>query len=76
MEPAMNPKQVGALRRAGIYFVVGYAGLAVINNTGLAPENMWTAYLPLFIGVYFFARWADAKIASFGASKKQTKRNS
>lgn len=76
MEPAMNPKQVGALRRAGIYFVVGYAGLAVINNTGLAPEKMWTAYLPLFIGVYFFARWADAKIASFGASKEQTKRNS
>ena len=76
METAMNPKQVGALRRAGIYFVVGYAGLAVINNTGLAPENMWTAYLPLFIGVYFFARWADAKIASFGASKEQTKRNS
>ena len=56
--------------------MVGYAGLAVINNTGLAPENMWTAYLPLFIGVYFFARWADAKIASFGASKEQTKRNS
>ena len=76
MEPAMNPKQVGALRRAGIYFVVGYAGLAVINNTGLAPENMWTAYLPLFIGVFFFARWADAKITSFGASKEQTKRNS
>ena len=72
----MNPNQVGALRRAGIYFVVGYAGLAVINNTGLAPEKMWTAYLPLFIGVYFFARWADAKIASFGASKEQTKRNS
>jgi len=75
MEPAMNPKTVGALRRAGIYFVVGYAGLAVINNSGLAPDNMWIAYLPLFIGVYFFARWADAKIASLGSSKDQTNSN-
>ena len=61
----MNPKPVGALRRAGIYFVVGYAGLAVINNSGVAAENMWIAYTPLFIGVYFFARWADAKIATW-----------
>ena len=49
----MNPKQVGAIRRAVIYFVVGYGGLAVINNAGIAPERMWMAYLPLFIGVYF-----------------------
>jgi hypothetical protein len=69
----MNPKQVGALRRAGIYFVVGYGGLAVINNTGIAADDMWIAYLPLFIGVYFFARWADAKIASFNADKDQNK---
>ena len=70
---AMNPKQVGALRRAGIYFVVGYGGLAVINNSGVAPDDMWMAYLPLFIGVYFFARWADAKIASFKANKDENK---
>jgi hypothetical protein len=67
----MNPKQVGAFRRAGIYFVVGYAGLAVINNSDIAPNNMWVAYLPLFIGVYFFARWADAKIAAFNSAKRQ-----
>ena len=60
----MNPKQVGALRRAGIYFVVGYGGLVVINNSGLQLDNMWIAYLPMFIAVYFFSRWADAKIAS------------
>ena len=60
----MNPKQVGALRRAGIYFVVGYAGLVLINNSGLELDNMWIAYLPMFIAVYFFSRWADAKIES------------
>lgn len=65
----MNPKQVGAFRRAGIYFVVGYGGLAVINNSGIAPDNMWMAYLPLFIGVYFFARWADGKIAAINKQK-------
>ena len=62
----MNPKQVGAIRRAVIYFVVGYGGLAVINNLGIAPDRIWLAYLPLFIGVYFFARWADARLASMG----------
>ena len=61
---AMNPKQVGALRRAGIYFVIGYGGLVLINNSGLELDNMWIAYLPMFIAVYFFSRWADAKIAS------------
>ena len=60
----MNPKQVCALRRAGIYFVVGYGGLVLINNSGLELDNMWIAYLPMFIAVYFFSRWADAKIES------------
>ena len=60
----MNPKQVGALRRAGIYFVVGYGGLVLVNNSGLELDNMWIAYLPMFIAVYFFSRWADAKIES------------
>ena len=69
----MNPKQVGALRRAGIYFVVGYAGLAVINNSGVAAENIWMTYTPLFIGVYFLARWADAKIATW--SQEQPPKN-
>ncbi|QNI73850.1 hypothetical protein [Synechococcus sp. NOUM97013] len=65
----MNPKQVGAIRRAVIYFVVGYGGLAVINNAGIAPERMWMAYLPLFVVVYFFARWADARLAAMGQDK-------
>jgi hypothetical protein len=30
---------------------------------------MWLAYTPLFVGVYFFARWADAKIAASGQTK-------
>ena len=65
----MNPKQVGALRRAVIYFLVGYGGLVVINNSGLPADRMWVAYLPLFVGVYFFARWADARIAASGQTK-------
>jgi len=69
----MNLKQIGALRRAGIYFVVGYGGLAVINNSGIATDDVWITYLPLFIGVYFFARWADAKIASMSANKDRDK---
>ena len=67
----MNPKQVGALRRAVIYFVVGYGGLAVSNNSGLPSERMWIAYTPLFVGVYFFARWADARIAASSQSKDE-----
>jgi len=65
----MNPKQVGAIRRAVIYFLVGYGGLVVINNSGLDADRMWLAYLPLFVGVYFFARWADARIAASGQTK-------
>ena len=57
----MNPKQVGALRRAGIYFVVGYGGLVVINNSGLQLDNMWIAYLPMFIAVYVLTQWADRR---------------
>jgi hypothetical protein len=67
----MNSKQVGALRRAVIYFLVGYVGLAIINNSGLASNQMWMAYLPLFVGVYFFARWADARIAASGQTKDE-----
>lgn len=65
----MNPKQIGAIRRAVIYFVVGYGGLAVINNSGLESDRMWMAYVPLFIAVYVFARWADSKIAAFNQQR-------
>lgn len=68
---SMNPKQVGALRRAGIYFVVGYGGLVLVNNSGLELDNMWIAYLPMFIAVYFFSRWADAKIASRSSNQSK-----
>ena len=68
---SMNPQQVGALRRAGIYFVVGYGGLVLVNNSGLELDNMWVAYLPMFIAVYFFSRWADAKIASRSSNQSK-----
>ena len=52
-------KAIGALRRAGIYGLLSYSGLVLINNSGLELANMWLAYLPMFIGVYVLTQWAD-----------------
>ena len=52
-------KTSGALRRAGLYAILSYMGLTLINNSGLDLPNMWLAYLPMFIAVYAFTQWAD-----------------
>jgi len=52
-------KVSGALRRAGIYGIVSYIGLTLINNSGLDLPNMWLAYLPMFVAVYGLTQWAD-----------------
>ena len=54
-------KAIGALRRAGIYGVLSYSGLVLINNSGLELSNMWVAYLPMFIAVYVLTQWADRR---------------
>ena len=57
-------KTSGALRRAGIYGIVSYTGLTLINNSGLDLPNMWLAYLPMFIAVYGLTQWADRTLTN------------
>ena len=52
-------KASGALRRAGIYGIVSYIGLTLINNSELDLPNMWVAYLPMFVAVYGLTQWVD-----------------
>ena len=54
-------KAIGALRLAGIYGLLSYSGLVLINNSGLELGNMWVAYLPMFIAVYMLTQWADRR---------------
>ena len=54
-------KAIGALRRAGIYGLLSYSGLVLINNSGLELPNMWVAYLPMFVVVYLLTQWADRR---------------
>ena len=54
-------KAIGAVRRAGIYGLLSYSGLVLINNSGLELSNMWVAYLPMFIAVYVLTQWADRR---------------
>ena len=51
------------LRRVSIY-MLSYVALVVVNNTGYELPNMWVVYTPMFIGVYIFSRWVDAKLAA------------
>ena len=55
------------LRRVSIYMVLSYIALVVVNNTGYELPNMWVVYMPMFIGVYIFSRWVDAKLAAHRA---------
>ena len=52
------------LRRVSIYMVLSYVALVVVNNTGYELPNMWVVYAPMFIGVYIFSGWVDAKLAA------------
>ena len=54
-------KAIGALRRAGIYGLLSYLGLVLINNSGLELSHMWVVYLPMFIAVYVLTQWADRR---------------
>ena len=54
-------KAIGAVRRAGIYGLLSYSGLVLINHRGLELSNMWVAYLPMFIAVYVVTQWADRR---------------
>ena len=55
---------IGPLRRASIYGLISYAGLVLINNSELDLQNMWIAYLPMFIVAYVVTQWLDKKLGS------------
>lgn len=58
-------KKISApLRRALIYGTISYGGLVLINNSELNLPNMWLAYLPMFVGVYFLTQWLDRKVGN------------
>jgi hypothetical protein len=59
--PSGTSKAIGAVRRAGIYGLLSYSSLVLINNSGLELSNMWVAYLPMFIAVYVVTQWADRR---------------
>ena len=59
--PSGTSKAIGSVRRAGIYGLLSYSGLVLINNSGLELSNMWVAYLPMFIAVYVVTQWADRR---------------
>ena len=44
------------VRRVAIYSVFSYLGLVLINNSEINLQNMWVAYLPMFIGVYLLTQ--------------------
>ena len=47
------------VRRVAIYSVFSYLGLVLINNSEINLQNMWVAYLPMFIGVYLLTQLID-----------------
>lgn len=53
-----------ALRWVSIYMLFSYAGLVLVDNSGYQLENMWVPYAPMFVGVYIFTRWIDAKLGA------------
>jgi len=53
--------------------VLSYAALVVVNNTGYELPNMWVIYAPMFVGVYIFSRWLDAKLAALQVPKESDK---
>ena len=63
-----------ALRRIGIYTILSYIALVIVNNSGYKLENMWLIYAPMFVAVYVFSRWVDSKLPA-DSTKDQKKQN-
>ena len=63
-----------ALRRIGIYTILSYIALVIVNNSGYKLENMWHIYAPMFVAVYVFSRWLDSKLPT-NSTKDQKKQN-
>ena len=63
-----------ALRRIGIYTILSYIALVIVNNSSYKLENMWLIYAPMFVAVYVFSRWVDSKLPT-DSTKDQKKQN-
>ena len=51
-----------ALRRVLIYFALSSAGVAVVSQLDLDQRSAGVIYVPMFIGIYVFSRWIEAKV--------------
>ena len=61
-----------ALRRIGIYTILSYIALVLVNNSGYKLENMWLIYVPIFVTVYVFSRWVDSKLPADSTKNQKT----
>ena len=61
-----------AIRRIGIYAILSYIALVVVNNSGYKLENMWLIYTPMFVTVYVFSRWVDSKLPTDSTKDQKT----
>ena len=52
-----------ALRRVLIYFALSSAGVAVVSQLDLDQRSAGVIYVPMFIGIYVFSRWIEAKVS-------------
>ena len=72
--PDTNPmlSKFPALRRIGIYTILSYIALVLVNNSGYKLENMWLIYAPMFVTVYVFSRWVDSKLPADSTKNQKT----
>jgi len=61
-----------ALRRIGIYTILSYIALVLVNNSGYKLENMWLIYAPMFVTVYVFSIWVDSKLPADSTKNQKT----
>lgn len=57
-------KAFAPLRRAGLYAILSYIGLVLLNNSNLNLSNMWIAYTPMFVAVYALTLVIDKQLSS------------
>ena len=61
-----------ALRRIGIYTILSYIALVLVNNSDYKLENMWLIYAPTFVTIYVFSRWVDSKLPANSTKNQKT----
>ena len=46
-----------------IYFALSSAGVAVVSQLDLDQRSSGVIDVPMFIGIYVFSRWIEAKVS-------------